>query len=70
MGPAIVPAVPFPRLPATCNVALLGGCGLKAIYQVPLCIAFVYLAVQVLRVGAITVLDYLIRHIEDNPEHR
>jgi len=35
-----------------------------------LCIAFVYLAVQILRVGAVTVLDYLIRHIEDNLEHR
>ena len=70
MGPAIVPAVPFPRPSATCNVALVGGCGLKAICQIPLCIAFVYLAVQILRVGAVTVLDYLIRHIEDNLEHR
>jgi len=70
MGPAIVPAVPFPRPSATCNVAFLGGCGLKAIYQIPLCIAFVYWAVQILRVAAVTVLDYLIRHIENNLEHR
>jgi hypothetical protein len=70
MEPAIVPAGPFPRPPATYNLAQLGGCGLKAIYQIPLYVAFVYLAVQILRVSAVTLLDYLIRHIENNLEHR
>jgi hypothetical protein len=43
---------------------------LKAIYQIPLCIACVYVAVQILRVSAVTLLDYLIRRLEDNPEKR
>jgi len=44
--------------------------GLKAIYQIPLCVSFVLLVVQSLRVTAASLLDYVIRHCEDEPEQR
>jgi hypothetical protein len=44
--------------------------GLKAIYQIPLCVSFVLLVVQSLRVTAATLLDYVIRHTEDDPQQR
>jgi hypothetical protein len=66
----IVPAVPFIQSPATRILRTSERAGLKAIYQIPLCIACVYVAVQILRVSAVTLLDYLIRRLEDNPEKR
>ena len=69
-GPVIVPAVPFIQSPATRVLRTSEQAGLKAIYQIPLCIACVYVTVQILRVSAVTLLDYLIRRLEDNPEKR
>jgi len=41
---------------------------LKALYQIPLCVSFVFLAVQGLRVTLSDLLDYVIRHTQDSPE--
>ena len=41
---------------------------LKAIYQIPLCFAFILLVVQGLRAGTASLLDYVIRHAQDEPE--
>jgi hypothetical protein len=43
---------------------------LNALYQIPLCIVCVYVAVQILRVSVVTLLDYLIRWLEDKLEQR
>jgi hypothetical protein len=65
-----VPAAPFIQSPATRILRASEQAALKAIYQIPLCIACVYVAVQILRVSAVTLLDYLIRQLEDNLEQR
>jgi hypothetical protein len=42
----------------------------KAFYQIPLCVWFVFLVVQLLRVSAVRLLDYLIRRTEDKLARR
>jgi hypothetical protein len=72
MEPAIVTSAPFARTCAARNLARVGrrvgGQKLKALYQIPLCVSFVFLAVQGLRVTLSDVLDYVIRRTEDSPE--
>jgi hypothetical protein len=66
----IVPAFPFIRSPATRILRTSEQASWKEVYQIPLCIACVYAAVQILRVSAVTLLDCLIRQLEDNLEQR
>ena len=42
----------------------------RAIYQLPLCVSFVFLLVQALRVSASEVLAYVTRHSTDSPKAR
>jgi hypothetical protein len=41
-----------------------------AIFQIPICIAFVFVIVQLLRYSAVALLDYFIRRVEDNLKQR
>ena len=41
---------------------------LKTVYQIPLCVSFVFLMVQGLRVTLNEALSYVIGHCKDNPE--
>jgi hypothetical protein len=65
-----VPGGPFPAHTVTRILRISEATGLKAIYQIPLCVSFVLLVVQSLRVTAATLLDYVIRHTEDDPQQR